>query len=266
VREHYERLADANANGAGVFFAVNELDGAGRRAENALALRALVADDDHGTVSDLFALQVEPSIVVATSAGKQHVYWLLKAGEPLAAFTSAQKALAAKLGTDPTVSDLARVLRLPGFLHQKAGTTPTLVTFDSWAAVPRYTVRDVLEGLGATVSDAGAVRVDVPTVATTPDGALDLTRVARAQDYIAKIFSIQGECGDAAAFKAACALVRNFALPRDVARDLLREWNMTNAIPPWDGTWKRSSRTLKGTGRSRWDPPTPTTSSVVPTR
>jgi hypothetical protein len=137
LAEHFDALADANRRGAGVFFAVNEMDGRGRRAENVIALRALVADDDAGTV-DANATKPEPGIVVYSSVGKLHAYWPLKPGEPLDAFTSAQKAIAAKLRTDSSVSDLARVMRLPGFLHLKG--EPQLVTFDELHDA-RFTIR-----------------------------------------------------------------------------------------------------------------------------
>jgi hypothetical protein len=54
-----------------------------------------------------------------------------------------------------------------------------------------------------------------------------------AQSYIGKIMSIAGEGGDAALFKAACALIQKFELPHDQALGILQAWNRTNAQPAW---------------------------------
>jgi archaellum biogenesis ATPase FlaH len=230
LREVCDRLAAANRAGAGVFFAINELDGRGRRTENAVALRALVADDDEGGV-DLFALSPEPSLVVATSPGKQHVYWLLKPGEPLAAFSPAQRAIAAKLGTDPSIHDLPRVLRLPGFLHQKGGKAPTLVTYEAWDRDRRHTVDDVLAAMGAV--PLPPAQPDPPRTSDAAACDIDLGVLTRAREYLRTIRAIEGERGDNATFKAAAALLYDFSLPREMAWELLREWNQTNAEPSW---------------------------------
>jgi archaellum biogenesis ATPase FlaH len=225
LAEYYEALADANRRGAGVFFAINEMDGRGRRAENVIALRALVADDDAGTV-DAYATKPEPGIVVYSSRGKLHTYWPLKPGEPLDSFTSAQKAVAARLRTDPSVSDLARVMRLPGFLHLKG--EPQLVTFDKLHEA-RFTIPEVLDAMGA-IRSVPAPGVD--TVAAA-DAATDPDAVKRAEAYIATIWSIAGDKGNTAAFKAASWLLHDAALPRDLAWGQLSAWNQTNAKPPW---------------------------------
>jgi archaellum biogenesis ATPase FlaH len=225
LAEHFDMLADANRRGAGLFFAVNEMDGRGRRAENVVALRALVADDDAGTV-DVYSVQPQPGIVVYSSRGKQHAYWRLKAGEPLDAFTPAQKSIAAKVRTDPSVCDLARVMRLPGFLHLKG--EPQLVTFDQLHA-GRFTIPEVLDAMGAIrpVPALGVDTVAAVAAVTDPDA------VERAEAYIATIRSVAGDKGNNAAFKAASWLLNDAALPRDLAWGLLSAWNQTNATPAW---------------------------------
>ncbi len=55
----------------------------------------------------------------------------------------------------------------------------------------------------------------------------------RASKYIATIYSISGNGGHASAFTAAKALAVGFNLPEETCMELLREWNQTNAIPPW---------------------------------
>jgi RepB DNA-primase from phage plasmid len=51
------------------------------------------------------------------------VYWLVK-DAPLDQFKETQTRLAKLVGGDPNVCDLSRVMRLPGFLHQKQPDKP----------------------------------------------------------------------------------------------------------------------------------------------
>jgi hypothetical protein len=69
--ESKTELARLNGKGAGIFVAVNETDGKGRKAENIINLRCLWIDDDKGAANapSCYALRVE------TSPGKfQYVY------------------------------------------------------------------------------------------------------------------------------------------------------------------------------------------------
>lgn len=157
-----DQLAGLNARRAGVYVMVNEGDGNGRGAENVTGLRALFVDDDAGKL-DPSTLPLAPSLVVRSKAGV-HAYWLLAPGEDLAAFKPAQGALARRLGTDPRMDDLPRVLRVPGFLHHKAEPFPVrLVSVSS----RRYTIREVLDGLGAKVEEPA------PSAPRTPHFAAD---------------------------------------------------------------------------------------------
>jgi RepB DNA-primase from phage plasmid len=118
------KLTQLNQQGAGIFTPVNEIAaGKPRTTENVVRVRALFADaDDPDRLPEVEAaiarFGLAPSIIVETSPGKRHFYWLTN-DCPLAAFTGAQRALAAQLGSDPAVSDLPRVARVPGFLHRK---------------------------------------------------------------------------------------------------------------------------------------------------
>jgi hypothetical protein len=124
---------------------VNEGDGYGRAAANVVALRAVFVDDDAGALppgSERLAA-LPPSFSVRSKRGFHH-YWLLAPGEPLCAFPQAQLALAQCLGTDPAVKDLPRVMRVPGFLHQKDPSEPFLVEF-----IPGTAIRHTLEQVRA---------------------------------------------------------------------------------------------------------------------
>ena len=61
-----------------------------------------------------------------------------------------------------------------------------------------------------------------------------MTAVERASLYIAKLPpSIQGSGGSSALFKAACVLVKGFALTADQAWPLITSWNQSHGAPPW---------------------------------
>lgn len=173
-----DELAILNQRGAGVFVTVNKTDGKGRKAENMLAVRALFADFD--TVDDdrpamLAKCTLPPSILVESSPGKHHAYWLV-ADFPVGQFTDAQKIVIAFFGSD-NIHDLPRVMRLPGFTHRKvkggvasppfttkviggAGKRYSYTVIRAWLASiqPVPTSRSNLEGVAVPVSQHGSDR------------------------------------------------------------------------------------------------------------
>lgn len=111
-------LAGLNGKGAGVFVMVNRGDGNGRKEENVTAPRAVFLDLDGAPLAPVMAAPIRPPIVCESSPGKHHAYWPV-AGMPLADFRRAQQTLAERYGGDPVVCDVARVMRLPGYVHAK---------------------------------------------------------------------------------------------------------------------------------------------------
>ncbi len=124
------RLVELNDAGAGIFATINQVRrDAPRRAENVERVRAFAADCDDPqrrevVEQDISRRGITPSLVIETSPGKRHYYWRTD-DCPLDGFKPVQQAIAAALGTDPSICDLPRVLRLPGFVHRKG--TPFLV-------------------------------------------------------------------------------------------------------------------------------------------
>lgn len=117
--EHYAVLLQSlNLKGAGAFVMVNQGDGRGRKSQNVTAARSLFVDLDGAPVEPVVNGPLPPRIVVESSPGKWHCYWPV-VDMPLARFTEAQKALALKFGGDLKVCDWPRVMRLPGFFHNK---------------------------------------------------------------------------------------------------------------------------------------------------
>lgn len=124
LHEYAQELCSLQEQGAGVFVMVNEGDGemhAGQRtcrtAANVRRVRALFVDLDGAPIEPVLACAIPPDIVVASSPGRYHAYWT-GVECPLEDFTTAQWSLASRFGGDD-VCDLPRVMRLPGFYHQK---------------------------------------------------------------------------------------------------------------------------------------------------
>jgi hypothetical protein len=122
--QHFETLAALSAQGAGIFVTINETDGRGRKAENVTRVRAVFVDTD-GTPQEPIEAAL-PHIVVESSPGNYHDYWLVKDCS-FEDFRLAQKKLAETYGSDSSVNDLSRVLRLPGFHHQKIDSKKGLI-------------------------------------------------------------------------------------------------------------------------------------------
>jgi RecA-family ATPase len=115
LAERFNELAELNTKGAGVFITVNATNFEGRTAANITNIRALFVDLDGAPVPKACP---RPHAVVETSPGRFHVYWRVDSVS-LAEFSAKQKALAARFSGDPSVHDLPRVMRLPGFYHRK---------------------------------------------------------------------------------------------------------------------------------------------------
>lgn len=68
---------------------------------------------------------IKDAMIVETSNG-YHIYWVLRDGG-VSKFVPIQKALAQKFDSDPLITNLSRVMRMPGFYHMKNPNTPFMV-------------------------------------------------------------------------------------------------------------------------------------------
>ena len=152
LADHAARLSVLNRQGAGVFVTANETDLKGRAKGNIIRVRSLFVDHDTADPDRLQTLadkleQWPPSCIVESSPGKHHFYWW--ASLPLAEFADAQARMIAWHGSDPAVKDLPRVMRLPGFYHQKGEPFRVQMIHQSGE---RYTAEQVREHLAAIPS------------------------------------------------------------------------------------------------------------------
>ncbi|MBK8104956.1 MAG: AAA family ATPase [Betaproteobacteria bacterium] len=142
-------LQQMNARGAGVYWMVNFGDCKGRRAKNVTDVRALFLDLDGAPLAPVLDAGVEPHAVVESSPGRWHVYWAVVGCAP-PQFKAAQQALAARFGGDPSVCDLPRVLRVPGFLHSKGERFASRI--ERLVPMRPYAFGDLLQRLGLDLS------------------------------------------------------------------------------------------------------------------
>ena len=142
LEEYAAELTRLNSRQAGIFITVNETDGVGRTLANIIKRRAVWIDDDTGANIELPIL---PHIVVASSPNKFHKYFLVDSLTEEQR-VGIQNALIAKFGSDPGVKDLARVLRLPGFWHNKG--TPFQVKILEINNIPLYSAKELMSEIG----------------------------------------------------------------------------------------------------------------------
>lgn len=112
-----QSLLAANGRGAGVFMAINTVDGTDIVDAAVTEINAVFIDAD-GTMELSAIKKLKPHLIVQSSRGKFHAFWLVSGLQP-ADFKRVQRALAEKFGTDPSVCNPARVMRVAGTVHRK---------------------------------------------------------------------------------------------------------------------------------------------------
>ncbi len=219
----FENLAELNCAGAGVFVVVND---GGQKRDEITRVRAVFADTD-GAPLEPIVNALQPSFIINTSPGKWHVYWRVTPDFPVEQFGPVQKAIAEKFGTDGSVFDLSRVMRVPGFNHNK--TAPFAVSIVEWArSLKAYSFAEILSSLelasaAAPPSPPSGQRSLALTNAIAGGGITDLAEVEtllhfinpwrHRQEWMPVCFALADEYGEP-------------------ARDLFVRWSRGDL---WDG-------------------------------
>lgn len=120
-------LGKANEQGCGVFAVVND---GGQDAASIVRVRSVFADLDGAPLDPVLTCGLEANLIVESSPGKYHAYWLVN-GLSLEQFSGVQRAIAAEFQSDPSVIDLPRVMRLPGFFHKKGEPFQSRIIYQS---------------------------------------------------------------------------------------------------------------------------------------
>ena len=136
--QHKAELILLNQQGAGVFVTVNKTDGHGRKKSNIVGVRAWWQEADQPGVNDIPLCGIE----VESSSGKFHRYVLADKLYASSVFDGIQATLVQAHGSDPSAKDVSRVLRVPGFFHQKDPSSPWLVRITGGTGA-RYSYEDI---------------------------------------------------------------------------------------------------------------------------
>jgi putative DNA primase/helicase len=189
LAQHWDTLCRLNAQGAGIYVTINATDFKGRSAANIVRIRSLFIDlDKAGPLPEKF--HAEPHIVVESSRDKYHVYWLVR-DCPVDQFTALQIRLIAAYDSDAKPKDLSRVLRLPGFIHEKVKDGVRSLPFRSDLVEasdrPAYVVADAITGLPEKETTSAREKVEekaTPAAGAMPWTADEEARIRSALDAI----------------------------------------------------------------------------------
>jgi hypothetical protein len=147
IDDYSQRLSYQNQQGAGIFWVVNPTDGKGQTDSNIIGVRALFLDLDGAPLDPVLRTQALPHVILETSPGKHHAYWLITSGFPVSEFSRYQKALARRFNGDVAISNPSRVMRIPGFFHMKDRDNPFMSRSVSMIEQMPYDPQDLIEAL-----------------------------------------------------------------------------------------------------------------------
>lgn len=169
----------------------------------------------------------KPTLVLQSGHGI-HAYWRLdKPLRDLKRWTALQKRLIAAVGSDPSIHDPPRIMRLPGFKNCKA--RPRVPCHIVEAKPSRcYS----LSRLSRAIEDARPGNKRPRKGETTEQGETSQETLKRARAYLARIPGDEVGGRNTQAFNAACALVQDFLLPDAEALPILKRWDTDANNPP----------------------------------
>lgn len=237
-----ERAWKMNAEGWAVYTPVNRLDsqeGQPWSKRRFPAGRAVVAEfDSKNGQQPPTTWPLQPTMVVQSKGGP-HAWWVLDSDQPVEGVEGLSRAVAQALGSDPTVWDRTRILRVPGFWHWKDPASPFWVHLDASQSSGRLVTFDQVRAAygGAALSSVRAP-VDVPVeeveVIEPPPTPDELSwayqeAVRRLQEIGP---AVQGQHGDDKLFRKVAPMLHDLGLPWTHAAPLLAWWNSV-CLPPW---------------------------------
>ena len=133
-----------NKNGWGIFHTVNEFQGP-RRKDCLRQINSWAIDIDGGDkeqhIHKIWNAPILPSLVVETKSGF-HVYWNAKDANAQTYEAIVMDRLIHYCGADERAKDMARLLRVPGYYHQKDPKDPFMVAVRYWTNAS-YNERDM---------------------------------------------------------------------------------------------------------------------------
>jgi hypothetical protein len=139
LKQHMNELIDLQSRGAGVFVTINETDLSGRSEANITRIRAVWEDQDDIGLQQEYPL--DPHLVIESSPGKFQRLWLVK-DMTVDQHKRCLNTLVVNYKSDNGAKGINRVLRLPGFFHQK--NEPVMVSLIECSDEPAYEASDFM--------------------------------------------------------------------------------------------------------------------------
>lgn len=241
--QHIKTLAGANRAGYAVHVTINDTDGKPRKGANVVLVRKHFVEID-GTMrrDKILKLARDSGLMVArineSSPGKYHVYFNVAddVQRDLAGFTGRQKQLAQLFGGGRESVDLSRVLRLPGFLHQKGKPFQVRCVYQD-AKAPAHSIGDFERALANVVIPEPA-QADQDAAHDEDQTAIDaaIERLAtwpRAITNTDTPDGIKNKKGNSTTYDAA-AMCKDLGLVEDTTLDVMwKNYNSTRCDPAW---------------------------------
>ena len=135
-------LAAFNERGASICVVINE---GGHTDSDIHRVRYVFADTDGANPKPLIKA-LKPHMIIESSPNRFHIYWKV-ADCDAAKFKAVQGAIAKKYGTDPSIKNPSRIMRIPGFFHQKSVPTEVTILHHD-LEYPAYSIEEICFDLG----------------------------------------------------------------------------------------------------------------------
>lgn len=235
----WPRLVAANQDGCGVFITINRVVGPRRIAEKVDLVRYhFVEIDGTNKLADILALPFKPAWINESSPGKYHVYFKIApdVASDLATFSRRQTQLAVMYKAGLESKDLVRVMRLPGFLHQKNPANPwRVIPANIDRNAPAYSADEFAAVLGAVNAEARPERAEEPAApedAAARDAVIDYFK-NRAPIAISDTVNPEtGKQGNSTAFEVMCR-ARDEGVEQSTCFELALEFYNPRCDPEW---------------------------------
>lgn len=237
------KLADLQTRGCGVFTSVNGSTTGGRGKNDIDIFRAVFMDSDGAPFPERWVVQ--PHAIVKRDDTHFHAYWFLDGDCSAMEWMVAQKQIALHYDSDESMVNPDRVMRVPGFLHQKSlDNRVTYELAELHADMPRYKLRDIIKHF--TLTDEKVMKIGqwvqqrsaqyVGGMDDFDDNDHNVNQYIRYLTHRAEQ-SVSGQGGNHVLFKTAAA-GRDYQLsPQKTYELMLDHWDARND-PPWgDEMW-----------------------------
>lgn len=231
-------LEDLQKMGAGIFFCVNGSSTGGRKASEIDQFRAVFIDSDGAPFPSSWV--VPPHAITMRSETRWHAYWFIDGDCQPDEWRLAQKTLALYYGSDETMVNPDRVLRVPGYFHMKDVMDPQQYRLEYLNdQLPRYKLRDMIGNfaLDGTQQEKLLTWINQRAgrlLAGADDYNDSQANINQFIEYLTQraLQSIQGEGGDHVCFKVACAGKDYGLSPEKTYECMWHYWDARNS-PPW---------------------------------